>query len=77
MADILRRRKADAIGRRIFPDPVPIDPSAACHHMNTLLQRAGLPNIHIHDLRHTFAIHALTSGVGAKTLSGMPGHHSA
>lgn len=27
-----------------------------------------------HDLRHTFATHALTSGVDAKTLSGILGH---
>ena len=35
---------------------------------------AGLPNIRFHDLRHTFATHALTSGVDAKTLSGILGH---
>ena len=27
-----------------------------------------------HDLRHTFATHALTSGVDVKTLSGILGH---
>ena len=30
-----------------------------------------------HDLRHTFATHALTSGVDAKTLSGILGHTNA
>lgn len=43
----------------------------------TLLQRAGLPSIRFHDLRHTFATHALTSGVDAKTLSGILGHTNA
>ena len=43
----------------------------------TLLKRAGLPSIRFHDLRHTFATHALASGVDAKTLSGILGHTQA
>ena len=81
MTEILRRRKADAISKWIFPDPVkpenPVDPNAAYRRMKTLLQRAGLPSIRFHDLRHTFATHALTSGVDAKTLSGILGHTNA
>ena len=81
VTEILRRRKADAISQWIFPDPVkpedPVDPNAAYRHMKTLLQRAGLPSIRFHDLRHTFATHALTSGVDAKTLSGILGHTNA
>ena len=46
-------------------------------HMKTLLHHAGLPSIRFHDLRHTFATHALTSGVDAKTLSGILGHTNA
>ena len=81
VAEILRRRKAEALSQWIFPDPVkpedPVDPNTAYHHMKTLLQRAGLPSIRFHDLRHTFATHALTSGVDAKTLSGILGHTNA
>lgn len=58
VADILRRRKADTISQWIFPDPVkpedPVDPNAAYRHMKTLLQRAGLPSIRFHDLRHPY-----------------------
>ena len=58
VTDILRRRKADAISQWIFPDPVkpenPVDPNAAYRHMKTLLQRAGLPSIRFHDLRHPY-----------------------
>ena len=58
VVDILRRRKADAISQWIFPDPVkpedPVDPNAAYRHMKTLLQRAGLPSIRFHDLRHPY-----------------------
>lgn len=42
--------------------------------MKLLLKRANLPDIRFHDLRHTFATHALTSGVDVKTLSGILGH---
>ena len=81
VVDILRRRKTDAICQWIFPDPVkpedPVNPGSAYLHMKTLLQRAGLPSIRFHDLRHTFATHALTSGVDAKTLSGILGHTNA
>ena len=81
VADILRRRKTDTISQWIFPDPVkpedPVNPGSAYLHMKTLLRRAGLPSIRFHDLRHTFATHALTSGVDAKTLSGILGHTNA
>ena len=40
-------------------------------------KKAELPNIRFHDLRHTFATHALTSGVDAKSLSGLLGHTKA
>ena len=81
VTEILRRRKADTISQWIFPDPVkpedPVNPGSAYLHMKTLLRRAGLPSIRFHDLRHTFATHALTSGVDAKTLSGILGHTNA
>ena len=61
VVDILRRRKTDAISQWIFPDPVkpenPVDPNAAYRHMKTLLQRAGLPSIRFHDLRHPYVKH--------------------
>ena len=81
VTEILRRRKADAISKWIFPDPVkpenPVDPNAAYRRMKTLLQRAGLPSIRFHDLRHTFATLALENGMDVKTLSAMLGHVSA
>ena len=76
VTEILRRRKADAISQWIFPDPVrpedPVDPNAAYRHMKTLLQRAGLPSIRFHDLRHTFAVHVLHKCVtGGNDLTAM------
>ena len=52
-------------------------PNAAYIHLNGLLKQAGLPSIRFHDLRHTFATHALASGVDAKTLASILGHTQA
>lgn len=80
-ARLLRERKGTAISPWIFPDPLhperPTNPSTAYSRMKALLKQAGLPSIRFHDLRHTFATHALASGVDAKTLSGILGHTNA
>ena len=78
---VLLERKKSARSEWIFPNPLkpelPVNPSTAYRHMKVILQRAGLPDIRFHDLRHTFATHALASGVDAKTLSGILGHTNA
>ena len=75
---LLTERKRTAISQWIFPNPLhpedPIMPSSGYNRMKKLLAEAGLPDLRFHDLRHTFATHALTSGVDAKTLSGILGH---
>ena len=75
---LLSERKRTSISQWIFPNPIhpedPIMPNSGYTRMKKLLVEAGLPNMRFHDLRHTFATHALTSGVDAKTLSGILGH---
>ncbi len=63
----------------VFPSPTggPISPDSVLHMLHRVLDRAGLPHIRFHDLRHTFATLALQNGVDIKTVSGMLGHYSA
>ncbi len=80
-AELLTARKRSAVGEWIFPNPIrpeePMNPDSAYTRMKVILEKAGLPSIRFHDLRHTFATHALASGVDAKTLSGILGHTNA
>lgn len=80
-AQLLRKRKKTALTEWIFPNPTdpeqPTAPSVAYSRLKSLLKQAGLPDIRFHDLRHTFATHALSSGVDAKTLAGILGHTKA
>ena len=55
----------------------PVNPSYTYHRLKTILKNTGLPSIRFHDLRQTFATHALAGGVDAKTLSGILGHTQA
>ncbi|MEY8262549.1 site-specific integrase, partial [Oscillospiraceae bacterium 50-60] len=75
---LLSKKKASALTEWIFPNPLkpeqPTNPGSAYRQLKVLLKQAGLPNIRFHDLRHTFATHALASGVDVKTLSGILGH---
>ncbi len=75
-ADRLRNRKR--ISEWIFPNllnpKLPIAPPAAYRKAKSFLSKLNLPDISFHDLRHTFATHALATGVDAITLSTILGH---
>ena len=51
--------------------------ASVSHILHWIHKRAGLPGVHFHDLRHTFATLALQNDVDIKTVSGMLGHFSA
>ena len=63
----------------MFPGPTggPIAPDSVLHMLHRVLDRAGLPEIRFHDLRHPFATLSLQNGVDVKTVSGMLCHFSA
>ena len=81
VAELLKNRKQTAITEWVFPaflnPEQPIHPEAAYRKLKVLLKHAELPLIRFHDLRHTFATHAMKGGVDAKTLSGILGHTNA
>ena len=81
VSDVLQRRKQTAISAWVFPSFLnpeqPIHPEAAYRKLKVILKHAELPMIRFHDLRHTFATHAMKGGVDAKTLSGILGHTNA
>ena len=52
----------------------PISPRNLVRHFKSSLQRAELPNIRFHDLRHTAATLLLNSGVHPKVVQEMLGH---
>ena len=80
-ADLLKERKKTAMTDWIFPSLLcpenPVAPNSAYQRLRTILRQEGLPMIRFHDLRHTFATHALKNGVDPKTLSGILGHTNA
>ena len=77
--EILKEQRDKVSGGYVFPSPNggPISPDSVLHMLHRVLERAGLPKIRFHDLRHTFSTLALQNGVDIKTVSGMLGHYSA
>ena len=80
-AERLTERKKHSYSQWIFPNPLrpeaPLNPGTAYRQLKKILRETGLPELRFHDLRHTFATHALANGVDAKTLSGILGHTKA
>lgn len=79
--ELLKDRKRCSYSPWIFHDPLrpeaPVNPGSAYRQLKKILKANALPDLRFHDLRHTFATHALASGVDAKTLSGILGHTKA
>ncbi|MGN9779660.1 site-specific integrase [Micromonospora sp. H33] len=57
-------------------DGLPINPNYATTRFRKLVQRAGLPPVRLHDLRHGAASLAHEAGADLKTLQDLLGHSS-
>ncbi|WP_322995542.1 site-specific integrase [Castellaniella sp.] len=63
VVDLLRQRQQDADGLWVFPNPQTGQPYHSCYNAwDTIRRKAGMPNLRMHDLRHTFASMMLDSG---------------
>ncbi len=56
------------------PDGTPLDPSTVTHVFRKVIYRAGLEDLRLHDLRHSYASLMLAAGVNVKTISQSMGH---
>jgi integrase len=56
------------------PDGAGIRPNAYSQAFKRLLRKAGLPEIRLHDIRHTWGTLAVAAGIDPKTVSLMLGH---
>jgi integrase len=56
--------------------PLPFKYGYYYKRFTSAAKSAGMGNLHIHDIRHSFASHLLNHGVGLKTVSDLLGHHS-
>ena len=71
--EVLKQQKAKTKELKdpyIFPSPNggPISPDSVNNMLKRVLERAGVPKVRFHDLRHTFATIALQNGVDIKTV---------
>lgn len=59
----------------IFPSPVTGRPSPSLHFpWNRIRKRAGLGDVRLHDLRHSFASHLVNAGVSLYVVQNLLGH---
>jgi integrase len=73
------RRKAGELWQEselVFPTPVgrPRDTAYRSISFHAALDRAGLPRMRLHDLRHTAATHLLTKQIHPKVVQDLLGH---
>lgn len=73
--ELLRSIQRDSASPYIFPSPVTGKPSPSLHFpWERIRTRAGLPDLRLHDLRHSFASFLVNKGVSLYVVQGLLGH---
>jgi integrase len=73
--DLLRSIRGSNDSPYIFPSPVTGQPSPSLYFpWQRIRVRAGLPDVRLHDLRHSFASFLVNRGVSLYVVQGLLGH---
>jgi integrase len=73
--ELLRSIRTDNDSAYIFPSPVTGQPSPSLHFpWQRIRMRAGLPDLRLHDLRHSFASFLVNQGISLYVVQGLLGH---
>ncbi len=76
--DTLKRMKARSNSPFLFPGKIPDKPIQGIKKAwATIRSRAGLPDVRLHDLRHTHASHLVSSGLSLSIVGKLLGHTQA
>jgi integrase len=73
--ELLRSIHRDADGPYLFPAPTTQRPSPSLYFpWQRIRVRAGLPDLRLHDLRHSFASFLVNNGISLYVVQGLLGH---
>ncbi len=77
LKNVLLQQKQDSAGEYVVSSTnKPMEPRLLTYHFHRIRKAAGLPEIHFHQLRHTFATRCLESRGDIMSVSAMMGHSS-
>ena len=76
-ADDLDIELADELPVFTYDLVAPIHPDTVSHYVRAAADRAGLPDLHLHSLRHFAATQLIGGGTDVRTVAGRLGHANA
>ncbi len=91
VVEILKKHRAKQAEARLLAGPIwkdenfvftddvgsHLSPNTLYHNYKRLVASIGMPDVRLHDLRHSYAVAALRAGDDIKTVQGNLGHHTA